>query len=87
MCVGPLSYDRLDAAERECDDLLDAVSGSGTANEELFMTAASPGIITLTMMNDHYPTYEDYVFAAAEEMRKEYELIVSKGLIMQFGLS
>ena len=83
MCVAPLSYDRLDAAERECDDLMSAVAASGSAHEELFMTAASPGIITLTMRNDHYPTYEDYVFAAAEEMRKEYELIVSRGLILQ----
>ena len=83
MCVGPLSYDRLDVAEQECDDLFAAVSGSGAGHEELFMTAASPGIITLTMRNDHYDTYEDYVLAAAEEMRKEYELIVSKGLVLQ----
>ena len=83
MCVGPLSYDRLDVAERECDDLLSGVSASGAAHEELFMTAASPGIITLTMKNDHYPAYEDYVFAVAEEMRKEYELIVSRGLVLQ----
>ena len=83
MCVGPLSYDRLDVAEQECDDLMSAVGDSGAAHEELFMTAASPGIITLTMKNDHYPTYEDYVFAVAEEMRKEYELIVSRGLILQ----
>ena len=83
MCVGPLSYDRLDVAERECDDLFAAVSGTGADHEELFMTAASPGIITLTMKNDHYATYEDYVFAVAEEMRKEYELIVSRGLVLQ----
>ena len=83
MCVGPLSYDRLDVAEQECDDLLETISASGSAHEELFMTAAAPGIITLTMKNDHYPTYEDYVFAVAEEMRKEYEFIVSKGLILQ----
>ena len=83
MCVGPLSYDRLDVAERECDDLMSAVAATGTAHEELFMTAASPGIITLTMKNNHYPTYEDYVFAIAEEMRKEYELIVSRGLVLQ----
>ena len=82
-CVGPLSYDRLDVAERECDDLFAAVSDSGAAHEELFMTAASPGIITLTMKNEHYPTYEGYVFAVAEEMRKEYELIVSRGLVLQ----
>ena len=83
MCVGPLSYDRLDVAQQECNDLLAAVGESGAPHEELFMTAASPGIITLTMKNDHYPTYEDYVFAVAEEMRKEYELIVSRGLILQ----
>ena len=47
------------------------------------MTAASPRIIGLTMLNEHYPTYEKYVLSLAEEMRKEYELIVSKGLILQ----
>ena len=83
MCVAPLSYDRLDIAQQECDGLLNAVAGSGVAHEELFMTAASPGIITLTMKNGHYGAYEDYVYAAAEEMRKEYELVVSKGLILQ----
>ena len=83
MCVGPLSYERLEIAEQECDDLFRSVKQSGVEHEELFMTAASPGIITLTMKNDHYPSYEDYVFAVAEEMRKEYELIVSKGLVLQ----
>ena len=83
MCVGPLSYDRLDIAEQECDDLLESVAASDAGHEELFMTAASPGIITLTMKNDHYSTYEDYVYAVAEEMRKEYELVISKGLILQ----
>ena len=83
MCVGPLSYDRLDIAERECDDLLESVAASDAGHEELFMTAASPGIITLTMKNDHYSTYEDYVYAVAEEMRKEYELVVSRGLVLQ----
>ena len=83
MCVGPLSYNRLDIAERECDELLESIGASGAVREELFMTAASPGIVTLTMRNDHYPSYEDYVYAVAEEMRKEYELVVSKGLILQ----
>ena len=83
MCVGPLSYDRLDIAEQECDDLLESVAASDAGHEEPFMTAASPGIITLTMKNDHYSTYEDYVYAVAEEMRKEYELVISKGLILQ----
>ncbi len=60
-CTAPLSYDRLDVAEQECDDLHRAVADSGAAHEELFMTAASPGIIALTMRNDYYDTYEEYV--------------------------
>ena len=83
MCTGPLSYERLDLVERECGDLIQAVEESGAVHEELFMTAASPGIIALTLKNDHYPSYEDYVFALAEEMRKEYELVVSNGLVLQ----
>jgi 5-methyltetrahydropteroyltriglutamate--homocysteine methyltransferase len=35
------------------------------------------------LKNNHYPSYEDYVFALAAEMRQEYELIVSKGLVLQ----
>ncbi len=47
------------------------------------MTAASPGIIATTMHNAHYPTYRDYVLALSREMRKEYELIVAKGFVLQ----
>ena len=82
-CVGPLSYQRLDLAERECDDLLAAVPETRVQPQELFMSAASPGIIALTMKNDFYASQEDYVMALAGEMRKEYELIASKGLILQ----
>jgi 5-methyltetrahydropteroyltriglutamate--homocysteine methyltransferase len=82
-CIGPVRYERLDEAEKECHDFLKYLGDSGVHFEETFMTAASPGIIALTMQNGYYPTYEDYVFAIAEEMRKEYELIVSKGLLLQ----
>ena len=82
-CVGPLSYDRLDLAERECDDLLAAVPETRAQPQELFMSAASPDIIALTMKNNFYASYEDYVMALAGEMRKEYELIASKGLVLQ----
>ena len=82
-CIGPVGYERLDEAEKECNDLLNYHQGGASQFEELFMTAASPGIIALTMLNEYYPTYEDYVFALAEEMRKEYELIAAKGLVLQ----
>ena len=83
MCVGPLSYERLDIAENECDVLLRTANESQAKPQELVMTAASPGIIALTLKNNHYPSYEDYVFALADEMRQEYKLIVSRGLVLQ----
>ena len=82
-CVGPLSYERLDLVERECREFLDAVGSADSRPEGLFMTAASPGIVALTLANRHYDSHEDYVFALAEELRKEYEIIVANGLTLQ----
>jgi 5-methyltetrahydropteroyltriglutamate--homocysteine methyltransferase len=82
-CIGPLRYAGLEEAEKECEDFLSCLADTGARFEERFMTAASPGIIALTLLNEYYPTYEAYVMTLAEEMRKEYELIVSKGLVLQ----
>ena len=82
-CIGPLSYERLDLVEQECRQLLDAVDAAGSRPEELFMTAASPGIVALTLANRYYDSHEDYVFALAEELRKEYEIIIANGLTLQ----
>ena len=82
-CVGPLSYERLDLVERECRQLLDIAEASDGEPGELFMTAASPGIVALTLANRYYNSHEDYVFALAEELRKEYEIIAGHGLILQ----
>ena len=85
-CVGPLAYERLDLVERECQQFLEAVNavnGTEAQPEDLFMTAASPGVVALTLANRYYDSHEDYVFALADELRKEYEIIVSHGLTLQ----
>ena len=82
-CVGPLSYERLDLVERECREFLNAVGSADGQPADLFMTAASPGIVALTLANRYYDSHEDYVFALAEELRKEYEIIVANGLTLQ----
>lgn len=82
-CVGPVAYERLDLVERECRQLLDAVNAAEGELEDLFMTAASPGIVALTLANRYYDSHEEYVFALAEELRKEYEIIVANGLTLQ----
>ncbi len=48
-----------------------------------FMTAASPGIISTTLINAHYDSDESYLMALAQEMRTEYRAIVDAGLILQ----
>jgi 5-methyltetrahydropteroyltriglutamate--homocysteine methyltransferase len=82
-CIGPVSYERLDQVEQECDQLLRHAGGGGDRFQELFMTAPSPGIVALTMLNEYYPTYEAYIMALAGEMRKEYQVVASRGLVLQ----
>ena len=50
---------------------------------EGFLTAASPGVISLFFRNEYYPTEEAYLFAIAEAMRPEYETIAAAGLVLQ----
>ena len=53
----------------------------GTAGA--FLSAASPGVISLFFRNEHYPSQEAYLFAIAEAMRAEYEAIAAAGVIVQ----
>src|SRR5207249_2552461 len=48
-----------------------------------FMTAASPGIVASAMLNEHYPSYAEYLTAVADALRVEYETIVAAGFVLQ----
>jgi len=50
---------------------------------ETFMTAPSPGIVSTTLINQHYDSDEAYLAALAREMGKEYRAIHDGGLILQ----
>jgi 5-methyltetrahydropteroyltriglutamate--homocysteine methyltransferase len=62
-CTGPVAYERLDLVEQECRQLLEAVNAAEGEPEDMFMTAASPGVVSLTLGNRYYDSHEDYVFA------------------------
>src|SRR5213078_3696822 len=66
------------AARRDADNLKSAVG-----RQAGFLTAASPGVISLFFHNDHYPSHEAYLFAIAEAMRQEYETIAAAGFVLQ----
>jgi len=47
------------------------------------MTSPSPGIIASAMLNDHYPSFENYVEAVADALKIEYQTIVARGMVLQ----
>ncbi len=77
-------YTDLSPAIRECDIFDEVLARHAGGYEETFMTAASPGIVCTTMRNGGaYDSHEAYVRAVGREMRKEYELIHSRGYLLQ----
>jgi len=81
-CNAPISV-RDPAAVREDVDNLKAALAQ-VPHAEGFMSAASPGVISLFFRNDHYKDFETYIHAIAEAMRDEYEAVAGAGLILQF---
>jgi 5-methyltetrahydropteroyltriglutamate--homocysteine methyltransferase len=81
--VGAVRY--LDRAmlERECDDFLGIVRETKPGFSECFMTSPSPGIIASAMLNEYYPSFEQYVTAVADALKMEYQTITSRGMVLQ----
>ena len=48
-----------------------------------FMNAASPGVISLFLQNDYYPSRQHYLDALSEVMKGEYKAIIDAGLDLQ----
>src|SRR5256712_3332233 len=80
-CDGPISVRDPRAAETDVENLRAAREAAKA--EHVFMSAASPGVISLFFRNDHYPSHEAYLFAIAEAMRPEYETVARAGFDLQ----
>jgi 5-methyltetrahydropteroyltriglutamate--homocysteine methyltransferase len=81
--LAEVDYAGLDEAAAECDLFLRVTGTEPAKFAERFMTAASPGIIATTLLDGYYGSHERYLMALAREMRKEYELIHARGLVLQ----
>jgi len=80
-CDGPIAVRDPQATAADAANLRAAL---GTAPaEEAFLSAASPGVISLFFRNDHYASHEAYLCAIAEAMRHEYEAVVRAGFVLQ----
>ncbi len=81
--VAEIEYADLGEAAAECEVFRRCLEGQRRQFAETFMTAASPGTIATILLDAFYGSHERYVQALAREMRKEYELIHARGLVLQ----
>src|SRR5262245_26768693 len=80
-CNGPIGVRDAGAALADVESLQAAIGGKQPA--EAFMSAASPGVVSLFFRNDYYKDHETYLHAIAEAMRQEYEAVAGAGFVLQ----
>src|SRR6516225_6750896 len=72
-CNAAISVRDPAAVQTDVDNLAAAVRAAGAS--AAFMSAASPGVVSLFFRNDYYSDQETYLQAIAEAMRHEYECV------------
>ena len=80
-CTGPVALRDRAPMEEDIANLREAAAAAGAS--AVFMTSASPGLVTAFQSNSFYPTHESYVEAVAAAMQPEYEAIVNAGFALQ----
>jgi len=80
-CNGPVGWKDWPAALADIE-IAKAATKSVKA-EDFFYTSPSPGQIARYLKNKYYKTEEEYIFALADVMRKEYQAIVEAGFVLQ----
>jgi len=80
-CTSPIEVIDKTAAVKDMTELRRAATAN--SHQEIFTSAASPGVVSLFFGNEYYKTREEYVFAIAEAMRFEYEAIAAAGAVVQ----
>jgi 5-methyltetrahydropteroyltriglutamate--homocysteine methyltransferase len=80
-CNAPITVRDTAAAEEDVANLKAAIGSR--PSDAAFMSAASPGVVSLFFRNDYYKDHETYLFAIAEAMRAEYEAVAAAGFALQ----
>ena len=80
-CNAPISVRDRNAPQVDADNLKAALKEVKAVGG--FMSAASPGVVSLFFRNDHYKDFETYIYAIADAMRHEYETVTKAGFVLQ----
>src|SRR2546422_1148027 len=81
VCTGPIAYKDKEALRKDLENFKAALQG--VEPEEAFLSAASPGVISVFLKNDYYPNHEAYLAALADTMKEEYNAIHQAGFLLQ----
>ncbi|MGB5131913.1 MAG: cobalamin-independent methionine synthase II family protein [Steroidobacteraceae bacterium] len=80
-CNGPVTPRGGPEAANDIANFKQALAGVQV--EDAFLTAASPGVVSMFLGNTFYKTEEEFLWAVAEAMKPEYEAIVRAGFVLQ----
>jgi 5-methyltetrahydropteroyltriglutamate--homocysteine methyltransferase len=80
-CSGAVAARGTEDAAADIANFRDALTGANVA--EGFLTAASPGLVSMFLGNAYYKTEEEFLWAVADAMKPEYEAIVRAGFLLQ----
>jgi 5-methyltetrahydropteroyltriglutamate--homocysteine methyltransferase len=80
-CTGAITWKDRKAVLTDISNL--RASAAGAEPDSVFMTAASPGVISMFLDNRHYPSDDAYLEALVAVMRDEYKAIADAGFILQ----
>ncbi len=80
-CNAPISVRDKAAPQIDTNNLKAALAD--VTSQGGFMSAASPGVVSLFFRNEHYKDSESYIYAIAGAMRHEYETVAKAGFVLQ----
>ena len=80
VCVGPVKYRGEKLLQIDIDNVKAAAAAAGLPPQQVFLPATAPSGVGL---NEYYKSDEEYFFALAKELAKEYRAIIDAGMLLQ----
>ena len=80
-CDAPLALRDGKPLERDLANF--AAARNAHASTDGFLSACSPGVVTVFLQNQYYPSHEAYLDALVPLLKDEYEAIVASGAMLQ----
>ncbi len=80
-CQGPITLRDPEPLTKDLANFRAAITAVPPA--EAFLNAASPGVVSVFLDNEHYPSHDAYLEALAAALQDEYRAITDAGFLLQ----